>query len=132
MERTDISDRSRGVTLALCTTIGMFGGHRYYVGKVGTGLLMFCTLGGMGIWWLYDMITVCAGSFRDAEGKRVVSWSEIDPREKRDKPEDARLDVVLEELDVYRAEVAELAERVDFMERILARVRERDAIPPGR
>ncbi len=132
MERTDVSDRSRAIALALCATIGVFGGHRYYVGKVGTGLLMFCTIGGMGIWWLYDMITVCAGSFRDAQGNRVVSWSELDPRAKRDKPEDARLDVVLEEVDVCRAEVAELAERVDFMERILARVRERDAIPPGR
>ncbi len=132
MERTNISDRSRAITLALCATIGVFGGHRYYVGKTGTGLLMLCTGGGLGIWWLYDMITVCAGSFRDAGGNRVVSWSELDPREKRDKPEDARLDVVLDEVDVCRAEVAELAERVDFMERILARVRERDAIPPGR
>ncbi len=132
MERTNISDRSRGIALALCATIGVFGGHRYYVGKVGTGLLMLCTGGGFGIWWLYDMITVCSGSFRDAEGKRVVSWSEVDPREIRGKSEDARLDVVLEEVDVCRAEVAELAERVDFMERILARVRERDAIPPGR
>jgi hypothetical protein len=38
---------------------------------------------------------------------------------------------VLYELDGLRSEMGELGERVDFMERVLTRVKERDALPPG-
>lgn len=41
-------------------------------------------------------------------------------------------EAVQEEVDLLRTEVTELAERVDFMERILSKVRDRDAIPPSR
>jgi TM2 domain-containing membrane protein YozV len=36
----------------------VFGAHRFYVGKTGTGLAMLCTLGGAGLWYLYDLIVV--------------------------------------------------------------------------
>ena len=52
----------------------MFGAHRFYVGKNGTGILMVCTLGGLGIWYLYDVIMVASGQFTDAEGRRVLRW----------------------------------------------------------
>ncbi len=38
---------------------------------------------------------------------------------------------VLFELDALRSEMGELDERVDFMERVLTKARERDALPPG-
>ena len=38
---TDISPRSRLATLLLCFFFGVFGVHRFYVGKVGTGLLQW-------------------------------------------------------------------------------------------
>ena len=44
------SDKSRGVALALAIVLGVFGGHRFYVGKTGTGILMAATLGGDGLW----------------------------------------------------------------------------------
>ena len=72
------SGRSRGVTLALTALLGPFGAHRFYVGKTGTGVLMLCTLGGAGLWWLYDLILVAGGAFRDANGRLVSSW---DPEE---------------------------------------------------
>jgi hypothetical protein len=62
------SDRSRGVALALAAVLGPFGAHRFYVGKTGTGVLMLCTIGGAGLWYLYDLLLVAAGSFRDAGG----------------------------------------------------------------
>lgn len=72
VETSGISDRIRGVALPVAVLLGVFGAHRFYVGKTGTGLLMLGTLGGMGLWWLYDLILIVAGEFRDAEARRVV------------------------------------------------------------
>jgi hypothetical protein len=58
----------------LCLVVGVFGAHRFYVGKLGTGLLMLLTMGGMGIWWLADLIMLVTGQFRDKEGRRVTQW----------------------------------------------------------
>jgi TM2 domain-containing membrane protein YozV len=109
------SERSRGVALALAAVLGPFGAHRFYVGKTGTGLLMLCTLGGAGLWYLYDLIIVAGGSFRDAEGRLVSRWDPEQPSSQLD-----LVSEVLDELSQLRAEVAELAERVDFAERLLA------------
>ena len=109
------SEKSRAVALALCIPLGVFGAHRFYVGKIGTGLLQLCTLGGMGLWWLYDLITIASGEFRDVDGLRVRQWD----------PEDANAlmqgvpQELLDEIESLRHEVSELAERVDFTERLL-------------
>jgi TM2 domain-containing membrane protein YozV len=60
--------------LLLCFFFGVFGIHRFYVGKKGTGLLQLLTLGGLGVWVLIDLITILFGGFRDAEGEKVVEW----------------------------------------------------------
>jgi TM2 domain-containing membrane protein YozV len=112
------SEKSRGVALALAALLGPFGAHRFYVGKTGTGFLMLCTLGGAGLWYLYDLILVAGGSFRDAQGRLVSVW---DPEEPTVGGEIAQ--EVLEELSALRSEVAELAERLDFAERLLAQPR---------
>jgi TM2 domain len=112
---TTPSDKSRGVSLALAAVLGPFGAHRFYVGKTGTGILMLCTLGGAGLWYLYDLILVAGGSFRDADGRLVSRWDPEQPS-----PAIELLPEVLDELAALRTEVAELAERVDFAERLLA------------
>ena len=76
MEQDKYSLKSRLVSALLCFFLGWTGAHRYYVGKVGTGILMLCSGGGLGIWWLADFIFVICGSFRDKEDKRVVHWFE--------------------------------------------------------
>jgi hypothetical protein len=118
-----LSEKSRGVALALASILGLFGGHRFYVGKTKTGALMALTVGGLGIWYLYDLILVASGSFRDAQGRLVRRW---DPEEA---PSATPLPAqVLDELDLLRHQIEELAERVDFAERLLARPRpEHDA-----
>ena len=108
------SDKSRGVATALAALLGFFGGHRFYVGKTGTGVLMLCSVGGLGIWYLYDLILVAGGSFRDAEGRLVSRW---DPEYTQP---DGISGEVLEELSALRSEVSELAERLEFAERLLA------------
>jgi TM2 domain-containing membrane protein YozV len=76
MNTTDFSPRSRLVTLLFCVLLGWIGVHRFYVGKIGTGILMVVTLGGFGIWMLIDLILIAVGSFRDKEGRRVFRWTE--------------------------------------------------------
>lgn len=76
METSSISPKSRVVALFFCLLLGVIGVHRFYVGKIGTGILMALTLGGLGIWALIDLILIAAGSFRDKEGRRVFLWTE--------------------------------------------------------
>ena len=45
--------------------------HRFYVGKIGTGILMVLTIGGLGIWTLVDMIIIITGNFRDGDGRLI-------------------------------------------------------------
>lgn len=116
------SDKSRGVALVLSAVLGPFGGHRFYVGKTGTGLLMLCTLGGAGLWYLYDLILVAGGSFRDASGRLVSRW---DPEEVS-RVDTALTAEVFDDLADLRAEVADLAARLDFAERLLAQPRPAD------
>jgi len=119
MAGSESSDKSRGVALALAVFLGPFGAHRFYAGKVNSGILMACTLGGLGIWYLYDCIVVGAGQFRDADGRLIRRWDpEVMESGERISAE------VMEELDALRHEVAELAERVDFAERLLAKPRD--------
>lgn len=113
------SEKSSGVALALAAVLGVFGAHRFYVGKTGTGLLMLCTVGGAGLWYLYDLIVVAGGSFRDAKGRLVSLW---DPEELPHSSAEISQDI-LDQLSALRSEVAELAERVDFAERFLAQPR---------
>lgn len=76
MNGTEFSPRSRLVALLFCVLFGVFGVHRFYVGKIGTGILMVVTFGGFGIWMLIDLILIAVGSFRDKEGRRVFRWTE--------------------------------------------------------
>jgi len=110
-----LSPKSRGIALMLAVVLGVFGAHRFYVGKAGTGLLQILTLGGLGIWYLVDVVTIASGGFRDADGRRVVRWDPDDVHDLGDVPQE-----VIEELVNLRQEVNELAERLDFAERLLA------------
>jgi hypothetical protein len=130
MAGSNISDKSRGIALALATVIGPFGGHRFYVGKIGTGLLQLATLGGLGVWWLYDWILVLAGGFRDVEGRRLAYWGEDEERRGQPGMDNEKLEILLDEIDRLRSEMGELDERMDFMERMLSDARHRGAIPP--
>ena len=69
-----MSERSRLVAGLLCAFLGVFGAHRFYVGKVGTGIVWLLTAGVLGVGWLVDMIMILVGSFRDIEGKRLEAW----------------------------------------------------------
>ncbi len=69
-----VSPKSRLAALLLCIFLGGLGIHRFYVGKVGTGVLMILTLGGFGIWVLVDFIMIVVGGFKDIDERYVLDW----------------------------------------------------------
>lgn len=69
------SPKLRLVALILCIVLGLFGVHRFYVGKVGTGILMLLTIGFFGIWTFIDFILIISGSFKDKQGRVITKWS---------------------------------------------------------
>lgn len=69
-----VSPSSRLAATLLCGFLGPLGVHRFYVGKIGTGILQLLTAGGLGIWWVIDLIMVIVGAFRDKQGRLLVNW----------------------------------------------------------
>jgi TM2 domain-containing membrane protein YozV len=64
--------------------MGMYGAHRFYVGKIGTGLLMVFTLGGLGIWWIVDIFKVLSETFEDSEGNVITDQDRGNPGSEND------------------------------------------------
>lgn len=58
-------------TWLLSWLLGVFGADRFYLGKIGTGILKLITLGGIGIWYLIDLIMVLYGAARTKAGQPV-------------------------------------------------------------
>ncbi len=67
------SEKDWLTTLLLCIFLGGIGVHRFYAGKIGTGILQLITLGGCGIWTLIDLIMIITGSFTDKDGNPIKS-----------------------------------------------------------
>lgn len=122
-----VSKRSRGVALGLSFFGGIFGLHRFYVDKPKTAIAMILTLGGLGIWYLYDLVLIAAGEFRDGEDLPVRNWGvsgiTYPTIERGLGRAEQRVAVLEDELDGLRRQFNDLAERVDFAERMLAQQR---------
>lgn len=69
-----VSDKSRTAAALLCFFLGSLGVHRFYVGKIGTGILWLLTLGFCGFGSLIDLIIILCGSFKDKYGKVIERW----------------------------------------------------------
>lgn len=124
------SARSRGVALVLASFGGLFGLHRFYTGKTESGIWMAVTLGGLTFWWLYDLVLLIAGEFRDSEGLPLREWG-VSDAVGRAGPDSRQLAQLTEQLDQMQRQLGELAERMDFTERLLTQQRERDRLPRG-
>jgi TM2 domain-containing membrane protein YozV len=70
----EVSEKKRLVAFLLCFFLGGIGVHRFYVGKVGTGIAQILTLGGLGVWTFVDFIMILVGKFADKEGKLLEVW----------------------------------------------------------
>jgi len=107
----EISERSRSVALVLGLLGGVFGLHRFYTGRTESGIYMAIT----------------PGEFRDAEGRLVRAWDPQQPEGIGSHRDVQRLD---SEIALLHQQMSELAERVDFTERMLAQERERGRLKP--
>jgi TM2 domain-containing membrane protein YozV len=58
--------------LLLSIFLGSLGVDRFYTGYTGLGILKLITCGGVGIWWLVDVILIATGSYKDKEGNPLV------------------------------------------------------------
>ncbi|WP_406720272.1 MULTISPECIES: TM2 domain-containing protein [Thioclava] len=69
-QTTAMAESTKGFVPAvlLCFFLGSLGVHRFYLGKIGTGILMLLTLGGLGIWSLIDFVRLVVGSMKDKNG----------------------------------------------------------------
>jgi TM2 domain-containing membrane protein YozV len=77
LENVNVSSKSRLTTTLLCVLPAWFfvnGVHRFYLGKIGTGILMLLTLGGLGIWTIIDFVFAVSGTMKDKEGKPIRNW----------------------------------------------------------
>jgi len=58
--RQEVDDRKKSVaaTWLLWLFLGLFGAHRFYLGRIGTGIAMLLTLGGFFIWAIVDAFLI--------------------------------------------------------------------------
>src|SRR3989442_10335158 len=82
-----VSERSRGVALGLAVIGGMFRLHRFYTGRAASGVCMGLTLGGLGIWYLYDIVVIAAGGLGDGDCRRLRRLGVGGPRPRQAPPQ---------------------------------------------
>ncbi len=69
-----VSSCKRLTALLLCLGLGVFGVHRFYVGKTKTAKVQLFTIGGFVIWFLIDLLYIAVGEFEDGEGNKIKDW----------------------------------------------------------
>ena len=67
------SDKDWMVTLILAILVGGLGIDRFYSGSILLGVLKLFTLGGLGLWWLIDLIMLVTGSYKDGDGNPIAT-----------------------------------------------------------
>lgn len=71
MNQTAVNDKNFVLVATLCFLLGVFGVHRFYCGKIISGVLMVFTIGRLGIWALVDFVIVCFGEFTDSQRRKI-------------------------------------------------------------
>ena len=69
----NVSEKSKTTDLLLCIFLGTLGVHRFYEGKIGTGILWLCTLGLCGIGWVVDLVLIATNKAKDKNGLLIVN-----------------------------------------------------------
>ena len=72
-KNTSGKNKTTALILSLLGFVCIAGIHRFYVGKIGTGILWLFTIGFFGVGTLVDLIMIASGSFKDKDGNILKS-----------------------------------------------------------
>ncbi len=64
-----VSAKSWPAALVLSLVLGTFGADRFYLGHLWLGLAKLLTFGGLGIWWLVDLVLIAFRQVHDSDGR---------------------------------------------------------------
>ena len=67
------SEKDWVITLILAILVGSLGIDRFYTGSILLGVLKLVTLGGLGLWWLIDLIMLVTGNYKDGDGNPIAA-----------------------------------------------------------
>ncbi|MEZ4819622.1 MAG: TM2 domain-containing protein [Bdellovibrionota bacterium] len=73
------SDLQLGPLLVWASLFGIFGAHNFYAKKYQYAFLQLITLGGLGVWTIYEIFQITKGDFKDAKGLKVAHIYSKDP-----------------------------------------------------
>ena len=84
-----LSPKSKLVALLLCFFLGGWGVHRFYVGKIGTGILYLLTGGLFLIGIIVDFVNILTNNFKDRQGHLISLWrlDDFDDEKQKEKAE---------------------------------------------
>jgi TM2 domain-containing membrane protein YozV len=63
--------KSKTAALILSILVGTLGVDRFYLGYTGLGILKLITAGGLGVWWIIDIILIATGKVTDKNGNAL-------------------------------------------------------------
>lgn len=67
----NVSPCNKWVDFWLCFFLGFFGVHKFYEGKIGTGLLYIFTFGICGLGVIVDMLIILGNGAKDKSGRKI-------------------------------------------------------------
>ena len=110
-----VSERSRLAAALMAFFLGWLGVHRFYVGKIGTAILMVLTVGGFGIWATIDLIMILAGAFTDDAGRPLRNWVAEERLTPGSPPSDldGRMDRIDRQLTDLQGVLIDMTEKLD-------------------